>query len=162
MKRAMLGVMAACFFGAFFLPTLSMGRPPLPPPPPGPVSPPRPPVYVAPPRPRGPVPPPPPPVYVAPPRPPLYVAPPPRPVYVAPPPGPVVIIAPQIVVSGRVSVRASALNVRTGPGVSYPVVGKSYVGNVLLLYGSAPGWLYVRLPSGSYGWVSEPYTVPIP
>jgi uncharacterized protein YgiM (DUF1202 family) len=142
------------------LPSLSMARRPVPPPPPPPhrpVPPPPPPVVV-------PGPPPPPPVVVpGPPPPPVYPGPPPL-VYPGPPPPPttVIIVPPNAVPSGRISVTANVLNVRSGPGLNYPVFGHVYRGTILTLHGNSPGWLYVLLPGGNFGWVSTPYTVPVP
>jgi hypothetical protein len=33
-------------------------------------------------------------------------------------------------------------------------------GTELAVLGAAPGWLYVRLPSGNLGWVAERFTLP--
>jgi len=60
----------------------------------------------------------------------------------------------------RVSVTAHTLNVRSGPGMGHPVIEQVRQGIVLTVQGTAPGWLYVRTPSGKLGWVSGQYTVP--
>jgi hypothetical protein len=88
-------------------------------------------------------------------------------VVVEPPPGAVVpqeppaAIQPPETVSDRVSVTAHNLNVRSGPGRNHPVVDQVSQGNILVIQGSAPGWLYVQLPSGKFGWVSEEFTAPV-
>jgi uncharacterized protein YgiM (DUF1202 family) len=61
---------------------------------------------------------------------------------------------------GQVSVTAHRLNVRSGPGMGHPVIEQVRQGIVLTVQGTAPGWLYVRTPSGKLGWVSGQYTVP--
>ena len=61
----------------------------------------------------------------------------------------------------RCSVQAEVvswgLNVRTGPGVGYPVVGTLAKGDTVLVTEVDPdsGWLHVSLPGGEQsGWVS--------
>ena len=82
------------------------------------------------------------------------------------PGGYVVVEAPTVVppapatAGQRVSVTANTLNVRSGPGLGHPVIEKVRQGIVLAVQGTAPGWLYVRTPSGKLGWVSGQYTVP--
>ena len=63
--------------------------------------------------------------------------------------------------SGSVQVTAASLNVRLGPGFNYGVVKVIYAGDVLTVTGQAPGWLYVTLPDGSQGWVSQRFTNPV-
>ncbi len=70
-------------------------------------------------------------------------------------------IQPPDTVSERVSVTAANLNVRSGPGMNHPVVDQVSQGNILVIHGDAPGWLYVQLPSGKFGWVSEQFTAPV-
>lgn len=88
-------------------------------------------------------------------------------VVVEPPPGAVVpqkpaaVIQPPDTVTKRVSVTAANLNVRSGPGMNHPVVDQVSQGNILVIQGNAPGWLYVQLPSGKLGWVSEEFTAPV-
>jgi uncharacterized protein YgiM (DUF1202 family) len=62
---------------------------------------------------------------------------------------------------GRVVVIAKALNVRSGPGVENSVIYIVHSGNILHIIGSAPGWHYVQLPNGSFGWVMEKFTTPL-
>ncbi|MGD8758229.1 MAG: DUF6515 family protein [Deltaproteobacteria bacterium] len=82
------------------------------------------------------------------------------------PGGYVVVEAPTVVppapatAGQRVSVTAHRLNVRSGPGIGHPVIEHVRQGIVLTVQGRAPGWLYVRTPSGKLGWVSGQYTVP--
>lgn len=88
-------------------------------------------------------------------------------VVVEPPSGAVVpqeppaAIHPPDTASERVSVTAANLNVRSGPGMNHPVVDQVSQGNILVIHGNAPGWLYVQLPSGKFGWVSEEFTAPV-
>ena len=58
--------------------------------------------------------------------------------------------------SPQLTVLAEALNVRRGPGVSYPVVDLLVRGDVVSVSGrhAASGWWQVELPDGSTGWVS--------
>jgi uncharacterized protein YgiM (DUF1202 family) len=141
MKRLLTCVVVGCFF-MMLLPDMGMARPPFPPPPPPPPpgAPPPPPL----------VPPPPPP-----PLPPVYTGPP-------PPPAPVVIVPPAVVATGRITVTTNVLNVRSGPGLNYPVIDRTYLGTVLTMHGNAPGWVYVLLPSGQFGWISISFTAPVP
>ena len=60
----------------------------------------------------------------------------------------------------RVSVTAQILNVRSGPGKDHPVIEHVDQGNVLIIKGTSPGWYYVKLPNGKYGWVDQEYTNP--
>jgi uncharacterized protein YgiM (DUF1202 family) len=133
MKRLIPCFIVVCLLGITLLPDLSMAKRPIPPPPPpGPI------VIV----------PPPPPPAVSPPSP--------------PPPGPIIIVPPMAPQTGRAAVTPDVLNVRSGPGMNYPIVGHVFKGTVLEIQGNAPGWLYVVLPAGNFGWVSMPLTVPVP
>ncbi|UCC88857.1 MAG: PD40 domain-containing protein [Anaerolineales bacterium] len=53
-------------------------------------------------------------------------------------------------------VEVEALNVREGPGVSYPVIGLLLQGDQVAVIGhhAASGWWQVQLPDGRAGWVS--------
>lgn len=53
----------------------------------------------------------------------------------------------------RVAVQVRTLNVRSGPGSDHPISCHAYYGNILVVVGNAPDWLYVRLPDGGNGWV---------
>jgi uncharacterized protein YgiM (DUF1202 family) len=57
-----------------------------------------------------------------------------------------------------VSVTTHTLNVRSGPGLKFSVIYHAYQGNVLTIKGSAPGWLYVQLQTGQFGWVMAQFT----
>lgn len=54
------------------------------------------------------------------------------------------------------TVVAGALNVRSGPGINFPVLAKLYQGNVVVLIGrsSDSSWVKVRLAPGQEGWVN--------
>jgi Tol biopolymer transport system component len=56
----------------------------------------------------------------------------------------------------QLTVVAQALNVRSGPGVSYPAVGLLVRGDQVPVVGqhAANGWWQVELPDGGRGWVS--------
>ncbi len=58
----------------------------------------------------------------------------------------------------RASVTAKRLNVRVRPDRHAQIIAISYKGTILKVRGKAPGWLYVKLPSGQYGWVMAKYT----
>lgn len=59
---------------------------------------------------------------------------------------------------GTVSVTVSILNVRSGPGMSFPVIYEVRMGEVLQIHGYAPDWLYVKLSTGEFGWVMLKFT----
>lgn len=50
-------------------------------------------------------------------------------------------------------VNCTALNVRSGPGVSYDIVGALYNGDKVEVYGETAGWLNIEA-----GWISSAYT----
>lgn len=58
--------------------------------------------------------------------------------------------------AGTATVVTGALNVRSGPGINFPVVAKTYQGHVVALLGrnSNSTWARVRLFSGQEGWVN--------
>lgn len=58
----------------------------------------------------------------------------------------------------NVSVTTELLNVRSQPGIEYAVISQVCRGTVLTVRGQAPGWLYVNLPDGGFGWVMGRYT----
>jgi uncharacterized protein YgiM (DUF1202 family) len=59
---------------------------------------------------------------------------------------------------GAVSVNVEALNVRSGPGLYQGIIGRVRYGEVLTVIGTSPGWINVRTPGGSIGWVMARYT----
>jgi hypothetical protein len=75
--------------------------------------------------------------------------------------GYVVVSVPQPVSDSpesQVVTQIDLLNVRSGPGENFPVTETVTDNTTLDVYGSAPGWYYVRLQDGSYGWVMVRYT----
>lgn len=56
-------------------------------------------------------------------------------------------------------VQAQMLNVRSGPGLNHTIIHQVRSGQQLIIQGSAPGWYYVLLPDGTYGWVMSKYTI---
>lgn len=60
----------------------------------------------------------------------------------------------------RVVVQAQALNMRSGPGMDYSILGVLYRGEVLSVLGSSDGWYYVQRDNGDVGWVVSTYTSP--
>ena len=59
----------------------------------------------------------------------------------------------------QVVVTAKVLNVRSGPGLSHPILTTTYMGNILIVQGTAPGWYYVHLPDNTYGWVMQQFVI---
>lgn len=57
-----------------------------------------------------------------------------------------------------VAVTATLLNVRSGPGLNFPVVRQIRRHDALAVHGYAPDWLYVKMPDGSFGWVMLKFT----
>ncbi len=88
-------------------------------------------------------------------------------VVVEPPETTTVVLQPPVVVqpaesaSGRVSVIAARLNVRTGPSLSNPILYQVKQNTTLKVQGRDSEWLYVELPGGKHGWVMKEFTVPI-
>ncbi|WP_158227201.1 DUF6515 family protein [Mangrovitalea sediminis] len=82
---------------------------------------------------------------------------------VTPPVVPVVPAArvPAPAPTSSVTVTVSALNVRSGPGGNFSVVGEVFNGDPLVVHGTAPGWYYVQLSNGQYGWVMIRYVSPM-
>ncbi|SDL81052.1 C40 family peptidase [Romboutsia lituseburensis] len=60
-------------------------------------------------------------------------------------------------VSGYGTVTTSALNVRSGAGTSYSIVGKLYKNNSVELIAKSNGWYKVKLSNGQVGWASADY-----
>lgn len=47
------------------------------------------------------------------------------------------------------------VNLREGPGIGYRIVGKAYLKNTFEILSEKPGWMRVRLESGTEGWMSK-------
>ena len=79
-------------------------------------------------------------------------------------PDPVIIQEPPGIVEvpgnplGEAVVTVALLNVRSGPGKSYPVIHQVWRNSRLAIQGSSQGWFYVSLPSGNSGWVMREFT----
>ncbi|SCH30977.1 Probable endopeptidase YafL precursor [uncultured Clostridium sp.] len=54
-------------------------------------------------------------------------------------------------------INTSVLNVRSGAGTNYSIIGKLYKGNSVEIISSSNGWYKVKLSNGSTGWVSSQY-----
>lgn len=65
-----------------------------------------------------------------------------------------------VAATGDVIVQVQTLNVRSGPGQSFSIVGQVNMGTSLPVHGNAPGWYYVQLPDGQYGWVMTQFAAP--
>lgn len=59
-----------------------------------------------------------------------------------------------------VMVNTEILNVRSGPGVDFPVIEQVMYGERLYVLGVYEDWYYVRLGNGRKGWVLAYYTYP--
>ena len=77
-------------------------------------------------------------------------------VYYRPMHGGYMVVAPPY--TPVVVVWTSALNVRTGPGLHFPIIAQVGQGQALTVTGDSFGWYYVRLPNGTLGWVMSDYT----
>lgn len=58
--------------------------------------------------------------------------------------------------NGKVTSTVS-LNVRSGPGTSYSIIGKLNGGDIVELKAKSSGWYKVKLSNGTTGWVSASY-----
>lgn len=88
----------------------------------------------------------------------MVIEPPPEVIFVERPP---VVVEPAREATGMVTVTALRLNVRTGPSLDQPVIYQVNQNDLLVIQGSAPGWLYVETPSGGFGWVMTGFTAPV-
>jgi hypothetical protein len=68
------------------------------------------------------------------------------------------IIQPSVYTRGEVFVTSYSLNIRSGPGLDFPVIDQVYRDDSLEIHGKTDGWLYVKLPNGQFGWVMKTYT----
>ncbi|WP_278548142.1 C40 family peptidase [Paraclostridium bifermentans] len=59
--------------------------------------------------------------------------------------------------TGKGTVTASTLNIRSGPSTSNSIVGKAYKGNTVDILSSSNGWYKVKLSNGQIGWASSDY-----
>ena len=59
----------------------------------------------------------------------------------------------------QVKVISPMLNVRSGPTTNHEITFQVPRGTVLEIHGTAPEWIFVKLPSGEFGWVMENFTV---
>ncbi|BBO75257.1 hypothetical protein DSCW_26740 [Desulfosarcina widdelii] len=68
------------------------------------------------------------------------------------------VVPSQQITGETVTITAALLNVRSGPGLNFPVVQQIRQHETVAINGYAPEWLYVQLPDGSFGWVMLKYT----
>jgi len=59
-----------------------------------------------------------------------------------------------------VRITTDALNVRSGPGAQFRVMGQLIRGDIVEVGAIEDGWYYVRFGNDSYGWVMQRYTNP--
>jgi len=61
--------------------------------------------------------------------------------------------------TGRVSTTGSGLNIRSGPGADYPIVGRALPQELLTIIGrtDAADWLQIEVAAGGTGWVSASF-----
>ncbi|MBN2233167.1 MAG: SH3 domain-containing protein [Deltaproteobacteria bacterium] len=71
---------------------------------------------------------------------------------------PAEVLVPETVTGDMVTVTAQELNLRSGPAITFAVIGRVTRGIRLHVRGTAPGWLYIRTPDGTHGWVAEEFT----
>ncbi len=74
----------------------------------------------------------------------------------ATPPGPPspVVKKPDILLQGKLTVMKPRINIRSGPGTGYTVIGRATQGQVLMLRGQSRAWYYVFLPEKHrFGWI---------
>jgi Family of unknown function (DUF6515)/Bacterial SH3 domain len=74
-------------------------------------------------------------------------------VVVEQPVGAVAVREPNEGPTGSVYIEAYALNVRAQAGMNHPVIDQLHEGDIVTVYGTAPGWFYVELPNGYFGWI---------
>ena len=67
------------------------------------------------------------------------------------------VVAPAQGAAGTATVIAQALNVRSGPGLAYPVLQVVTLGADLTIQGRTGSWIFVRAPNGDAGWVSQEF-----
>ena len=68
-------------------------------------------------------------------------------------------VEPSYRVTGKMAiVQAHTLNVRSGPGLNFPVVRQVRRHQALTIHGYAPEWLYVEMADGTFGWVMLKHT----
>ncbi|MDU9047376.1 MAG: DUF6515 family protein [Candidatus Electrothrix sp. Rat3] len=68
--------------------------------------------------------------------------------------------APQPVVSNKVIVTSTILNVRSGPGLQYYIANRVNYGDMLMVLQRNIDWMYVQLPDNSRGWIMTRFTAP--
>ena len=60
----------------------------------------------------------------------------------------------------EVKVIPPMLNVRSGPGTDNAITFQVPQGTTLEIHGTAQQWLFVKLPTGDFGWVMKKFTTP--
>ena len=68
---------------------------------------------------------------------------------------------PQPVISNKVVVTSTILNVRSGPGLQHYIANRVNYGDVLLVIQRNVDWVYVQVPDNSRGWVMTRFTAPV-
>ncbi len=64
----------------------------------------------------------------------------------------------EIVMGDEIQVTADVLNIRTGPGKRFRVIGQLYRGDVAIVSDKDKHWYYVTLKDNSTGWILSRYT----
>ena len=72
---------------------------------------------------------------------------------VEPPVGAVAVQEPSAGPIGSVVIEAATLNVRAQAGMNHPVIHQLHEGDIVTVYGTTPGWFYIELPNGYFGWI---------
>jgi hypothetical protein len=61
-------------------------------------------------------------------------------------------------VGEQVTVTTPLLNIRSGPGMNFPVIYQAHEGDMLTVHGYAPEWLYITTSANESGWVMIKFT----
>ena len=62
-----------------------------------------------------------------------------------------------VAIDSTATVKASSLNMRSGPSTSYSIMHVLWQGNTVKVIGESSGWYQIRLTDGRVGWVSGQY-----
>jgi len=64
-------------------------------------------------------------------------------------------------ISSQVKVTADRLNVRSGPGTNYTIIGGLQQGTIVPVLGASGSWYNVKLSTGATGYIASWYTEPV-
>lgn len=66
----------------------------------------------------------------------------------------------RVEIGERVRIKVDSLNVRSGPGKRYDIIGKLYRDDVVEVGGMEGEWYYVAPIDGAYGWILQEHVLP--